>query len=360
MKHIFNIITVITALSVTSCIKESEYVSEYDKNLKNNYEAFWNLVNENYCFLGDNYGYCKMVGGEKLDWNKVKEEMMPKVEAATTEEELLDLMGQSIDYLQDGHVWIDTKFKHRGCFTFYNKAFPNEEKYPVNFINNLIRDKILDYPYMTRNRHLYGTITRGGKKFFYLHHAEFTRDLTKEDLEMFKPHIDKADGFIYDIRTNLGGSAQLAFDIAGRFVKEKTLVVYQILKDGKGYNDMTEPSALYIVPSKDGYNWTDIKTVVLTNRDVYSTANMFASYMKEVPNATVIGGITGGGGGDPSTYYLPNGWAFTLSARKMSLDVNKVHIEAGVQPDIEVNITDADIANKVDTILEKALEVLSE
>jgi hypothetical protein len=39
--------------------------------------------------------------------------MMPLVEAATTEEELLDIMGKSIDYLQDGHVWIDTKFNHR-------------------------------------------------------------------------------------------------------------------------------------------------------------------------------------------------------------------------------------------------------
>ena len=102
-----------------------------------------------------------------------------------------------------------------------------------------------------------------------------------------------------------------------------------------------------------------MKTVVLTNRDVYSTANMFASYMKEVPNATVIGGVTGGGGGDPCSYYLPNGWTITISGHKMVLDVNKVHIEAGVKPDIEVNITEEDITNKKDTILEKAIEELS-
>ena len=79
MKHIFNIITVITALFVTSCVKKGDYSTEYNQDFKTNYEAFWNFVNENYCFLGDNYNYCKMVGGEKLDWNKVKEEMMPKV-----------------------------------------------------------------------------------------------------------------------------------------------------------------------------------------------------------------------------------------------------------------------------------------
>ena len=358
MKHILNIITAITTLFVTSCIK-ADYVTEADYDFKTNYEVFWNLVNENYCFLGDNYGYYKKVGGEKLDWNKVYKEMMPLVEAATTEEELLDIMGKSIDYLQDGHVWIDTKFNHRGCFTFYNIAFPDTTQYPVNFIPNLISKEILDYSYRTRNRHIYGTITRGDKKFFYLHHSDFTKDLTAEDLQMFKPHLDKADGFIYDIRTNYGGSAQLSFDVAGRFAKEKTLVGYQAVKSGKGHNDITEPSPIYVIPSTDGVNWADIKTVLLTNRDVYSTANMFASYMKEMPNVTVIGGITGGGGGDPSSYYLPNGWTITLSSQKMVLDVDKVHIEPGVQPDIEVNITKEDSDKKIDTILERAIVELS-
>lgn len=358
MKHILNIITVITAIFFTSCVK-TDYVTKADYDLKTNYEVFWKLVNENYCFLGDNYGYYKKVAGEKLDWNKVYKEMIPLVEAATTEEELLDIMGKSIDYLQDGHVWIDTKFNHRGCFTFYNIAFPDTTKYPVNFIPNLISKEILDYSYRTRNRHIYGTITRGDKKFFYLHHSDFTKDLTAEDLQMFKPHLDKADGFIYDIRTNYGGSAQLSFDVAGRFAKEKTLVGYQAVKSGKGHNDITEPSPIYVIPSTDGVDWSDIKTVLLTNRDVYSTANMFASYMKEMPNVTVIGGITGGGGGDPSSYYLPNGWTVTLSSQKMVLDVDKVHIEPGVQPDIEVNISKEDSDKKIDTILERAIVELS-
>ena len=177
---------------------------------------------------------------------------------------------------------------------------------------------------------------------------------------MFQPLIDEADGFIYDLRTNTGGAAQLSLEIAGRFVKKKTFVGYEVVKTGKGYNDVGSPKSLYIVPTDGGENWADIKTVVLTNRDVYSTANMFASFMTQVPNATLVGGITGGGGGQPCTYYLPNGWAITMSAQRMSLDVDKVHIERGVEPDIYVTITEQDIANKVDSILEKALEVLSE
>jgi C-terminal processing protease CtpA/Prc len=137
------------------------------------------------------------------------------------------------------------------------------------------------------------------------------------------------------------------------------LVGYEVLKTGKGHNDMSEPTPKYIIPDKKGPSWAGIKTALLINRDVYSTANVFASFMKEVETATVIGGISGGGGGQPCTFYLPNGWAVTMSGQRMSLDVDKVHIERGVEPDITVTITEENIADKVDSILEKALEELS-
>ena len=36
------------------------------------------------------------------------------------------------------------------------------------------------------------------------------------------------------------------------------------------------------------------------------------------------------------------------------------HIDPGVEPDIYVTISEEDVENKIDTILEKAIEVLSE
>ena len=152
----------------------------------------------------------------------------------------------------------------------------------------------------------------------------------------------------------------MAIDMTGRFIKEKTLIGYQAVKTGKGYNDLSEPMELYAIPVDVNNNWADMKVAVLTNRDVYSTANMFAGFMKELPNVTLIGGRTGGGGGQPSTHYLPNGWAVTMSGQRLSFDANKKHIEPGIEPDIYVTITEEDIKNNVDSILEKALEVLAE
>ena len=93
--------------------------------------------------------------------------------------------------------------------------------------------------------------------------------------------------------------------------------------------------------------------------EVYSTANLFTCALKHAKNVTQIGGISGGGGGMPMTHYLPNGWAVTMSGQRMTLDVNKVHIERGIEPDIYVTITDEDKNNNIDSILEKAVEVLS-
>ena len=112
------------------------------------------------------------------------------------------------------------------------------------------------------------------------------------------------------------------------------------------------------MPVNTDLNWSDKKTALLTNRDVYSTANQFASFMKQAPNVTLIGGITGGGG-NPTSYYLPNGWTVVMSAHAFTLDVDKKQIEAGVEPDIYVTITDQNIANRVDSIVERAIEELS-
>ena len=70
MKRLFNIITLIAAIMITSCVK-NDYVKEVNSDSKTNYDAFWNFVNENYCFLGDNYGYTKNV-----DWQKVYDDMI--------------------------------------------------------------------------------------------------------------------------------------------------------------------------------------------------------------------------------------------------------------------------------------------
>ena len=350
MRRIFYIISLISLLFVTSCVK-SEYVTEVNTDYKANYEAMWKIVNENYCFFGDNYGYTK-----NLNWQSVYNEMMPKVEQAKDDVEFFEIVGKSLDYMRDGHVWLTSPFNHHTCYSFMYDE--NNVAYPKNFVSGL-NTNYLTYAFRTTNRIIYGKIERDGKKYAYFFYDDFTVDITKENMELFKPLVEECDGIIFDIRTNPGGSPQIALWMGSYFFKEKTLVGYNISKTGKGYNDVSEePTPYYVVPNKD-VDWSSKETVLLVNRGVYSSANLFASIMSYAPNVTIVGGITGGGGGSPWTFYLPNGWMLAVSSGSMILNAEKVPIEPGVKPDVEVTLTQEDADKGVDTLIEKAIEILS-
>ena len=79
--------------------------------------------------------------------------------------------------------------------------------------------------------------------------------------------------------------------------------------------------------------------------------------MKHANNVTVIGDKTGGGSGLPFTSELPNGWSVRFSASPM-FNSQKDHIEFGVEPDIYINMEPKDIDKNIDTIVEKAREML--
>ena len=100
--------------------------------------------------------------------------------------------------------------------------------------------------------------------------------------------------------------------------------------------------------------------VILSNRSVYSAANDFVRTMKVLDNVTIMGDRSGGGGGLPCNFDMPNGWYVRLSTTPM-LDIDKVHTEFGIDPTEGYKIdmaADAHITGK-DAILDKAIEFLS-
>jgi len=96
---------------------------------------------------------------------------------------------------------------------------------------------------------------------------------------------------------------------------------------------------------------------ILTNRGCYSATNEFVSIMKYAPQVTVVGDKTGGGSGLPFSSELPNGWSVRFSASPM-FNAEKQHIEFGVDPDVEVMLSEADADKKIDTIIETARTII--
>ena len=361
MKKII-ISAVMAIMAMTACSKH-ELMTEVDTDFVRNYEAFWNMVNDHYCFLGTKYGNDKAV-----DWQAIYDKWMPVVKNDVKDEyELFNIMAKSLDVLRDGHIWMLSDFKAYSNNEYYLKP-DGVTYYGEDFVPGLVSSLYLktsegkdDYQgnqaFMTRNGVLYGTIVREGKKFAYLYYDDFTVELKEIDYKYLDPVIQDADAILFDIRNNPGGSAVLGYQMAGHFMTEKTLVGYAVNKNGTGHDDFTDPVERYVEPSED-YNWTHKPTALLTNRGVYSTANIFTMAMKHAPNVIQVGQTSGGGGGLPMTHYLPNGWLVVFSSNVL-LDANQKHIEPGIAPDYEAEIGDYETTRK-DGIVEKSIEALLE
>lgn len=360
MKNI--ILTIFAGLCLLVSCEPMETIKTADKDFVRNYEAFWNLVNENYCFLGTSHGNDKNV-----DWQAVYDKWMPIVKNEVKEEyELFNIIGKSLDVLRDGHIWMESDFK------FYSNdkylLMPDGETYyKTNFVKNFVQKSYFntstgkdDYKgdkiFTSANGFNYGIIERNGKKIAYIYHGSYEKEMTDADMKYLDPLVMGADALIYDIRHNPGGSGILALTQGAYFFLDKTLVGYDMFKNGPGHDDFSEPTETYVIPSPK-YNWTSKPTALLIDRHVYSTANYFASVMSYAPNVILVGQRSGGGGGLPMSHYLPNGWNLVFSSNVL-LDADKKHIEGGIKPDFEAEIGDDYMTTKKDGVVEKALEEL--
>ena len=77
--------------------------------------------------------------------------------------------------------------------------------------------------------------------------------------------------------------------------------------------------------------------------------------MRYAPSARIVGGTSGGGGGMPMSYEMPNGWMVRFSSVRM-YDRDKIDIENGIEPDVKISMTSTD----KDDIIEKAIQLIHE
>jgi C-terminal processing protease CtpA/Prc len=189
----------------------------------------------------------------------------------------------------------------------------------------------------------------------YVRYESFQHSVGEGNLDEVLMYLMLCEGLIIDIRGNGGGNLTNAELIASRFCNERTLVGYTQHKTGKGHNDFSSMEPRYLEPSSN-IRWHK-PVCVLTNRSVFSAANDFAVIMHALPMVKLVGDHTGGGSGMPMSSSLPNGWTVRFSACPM-FDAQKQQTEFGIDPDVNVALTDEATAQGRDLIIETARELL--
>ncbi len=307
---------------------------EFENNPRGNFEALWNILDKNYCF----FEY------KEIDWNSVYDEYSIRVTPEMSSESLFKLMGEMLSELKDGHVNLSASHD-------ITRYWEWRENYPPNFDIN-IQSIYLGKDYSISSGMKYKILE---DNVGYIYYGSFSNDVSDSGLDQILNRMAICKGLIIDVRDNGGGSLSNVEKITSRFFNERTLVGYISHKTGPNHNDFSELYPKYV----ESYNRIRFQkpVIVITNRGCYSATNEFVSIMKHANNVTVIGDKTGGGSGLPFTSELPNGWSVRFSASPM-FNSQKDHIEFGVEPDIYINMEPKDIDINIDTIVEKAREML--
>lgn len=311
---------------MTSCVTEPEF----DDNPRGNFEALWKIMDEHYCFFEE----------KGVDWNAVHAKYSKQFNNGMTQSQQLEVLGNMLAELKDGHVNLFTSFDMGRYWGFH-------EHYPANYSDTLI-NKYLGTDYLISNGFKYRILD---DNIGYLKCESFNYDIGAGNLDNIFNYLTACRGLILDLRQNGGGMLTSAEELAARFTNETILVGYMQHKTGKGHSDFSAMTPQYLKPGK-GLRWQK-QVVVLTNRQVYSAANEFVKYMKYCPKVTILGDKTGGGAGLPFSSELPNGWSVRFSACPM-YDKDKQSTEAGIDPDIQVALTAQDFLKGIDTLIEHA------
>lgn len=334
MKKIYYTLAIIAMLATTSC--EKLFMEKEPGTTPTEiFDQVWTFTDQNYSFF-DFKG---------IDWDSVKIVYKAKISDEMSEEALFDTLANMMFLLRDGHVNLKSGFDRSRNWHWYLD-------YPPNYNYD-----ILERNYFKDEQQYYGSfIIMDFEDVGYVHYRSFMNGVSEGNMAYLNEKFKDHKGIIFDFRNNGGGAISNVYTITNNFVKEPVDVAYEVYKNGPGHDDFGERETYTLEPVNDS-TYYEKPIVILTNRLCFSATNFTVTLLKGLPNVTIIGDRTGGGGGIPSYTELSNGWTLRVSS-SILYSLDGYNVEDGIDPDIKIDQTEEDTAEGKDTLLETALAYL--
>lgn len=312
---------------LTAC--EKAFIPKLENSPQQVFDEFWQQVDENYIYFDL----------KQVDWDEQYDKYAPLIRDDMSDNALFQVCGDLLKELRDGHNVL----KGNGIKSVYNF----KEGFDIHFDLSTIKENYLNNEFSETGFYTYGILDNN---IGYVHFADFAgaRRIRQVVEFMNQQGVDK---LIFDVRSNGGGSG--AEDIIPYFIQETTNVGYTIEKTGKDQQDVS-PQLSFLIEPADFY--FDKSIVLITNRGSYSATTYFAAMMQSLPQVTLVGQITGGGGGGNAAFELQNGWLLNVSVSTF-LDTNFKDVENGVVPDIDISNDKTVLESGIDEMLERAIAV---
>lgn len=345
----------------------------------NNYEIFYQTVKENYSFFPE----------KGIDWDALDQQYRPMVNDSMDNDSLYFILATMLHSLNDGHVNLYVGQNRSRNANWYLD-------YPANFNSGFLNRNYWGKEYKTSGPLLNTWLA---DSIGYIYYGSFSQSISQGNLNHVLNRFENAKGLVIDVRENGGGSMSNVWRLVERFVDTTMVMGTMDYKIGPEENRFSVQDTFIIKPKIDYQakaeaeakqkkkkgeddksvekeevgqrgpgTWAvadstsmflDKPVTVLINRHSYSATNFFSAFMSNLTNVTLIGDRSGGGGGIPVSFELPNGWKYRLSATRTYLP-DGTNIEEGIVPDIEQFTGPADELQRKDAIIERARQHILE
>jgi carboxyl-terminal processing protease len=189
-----------------------------------------------------------------------------------------------------------------------------------------------------------------GEKIAYLSIYQFSEN-TAYNFNSYAYEImdSGANKIILDLRDNPGGYLEVAQAVAGWFLEKGNLVVTEDFSDD-------EEDMKYL--SEGPASFSDYPVVVLINGGSASASEILAGALRDDRNILLVGEKSFGKGSVQELLDLDGGSSVKITIAKWLTPSGISISDVGLEPDIEITITDEDIEQGKDLQLEKAIEII--
>lgn len=184
---------------------------------------------------------------------------------------------------------------------------------------------------------------------FYIHLFNFNDNSTAEFKKgLIEMQNSGGKKLILDLRNNPGGYLNAAIDIASWFISAGEIVAREKMANGEE-----------LVYRSGGYRFLEnAPVVVLINQGAASASEIVAGALRDQRKIKLIGDKSFGKGSVQELEKLPQNASLKITIAKWLTPEGHSINDAGLEPDIKVEIKKEDIDEERDPQLDKAIEII--
>ena len=282
-----------------------------------------------------------------VDWDAAWDEWSPQVSADSDDDELWAAITGMLAITDDGHVQMQRPdVEHWSANEIYRDEIGDDR-----FDFDVVKDSYLDdVQTSTDGGATWGALPDGTPYIYFAYVAKNMRAIG----DVLDAYPD-APVIVIDMRHNGGGDFTWAFNEFGVLTGKTRDVFRSRTRNGPERDDFTSWTTWSLAPRG---HYRNIEVGLLTDRYAISAGERAVMALQTLPDTVTLGEPTNGSLATMIGRELPNRWGLALPVQELTWPDGDGSPEGvGLPVDEEILNDPADLAQGIDAVIERAMEL---